>query len=125
VSVRDDADCLVQREWIRSAGLDVWNLPKLHADIAESQKLSEELEHDTRVLGQRIAVKTISEATDRRPHEPGCRHREVPRTQRSLSNEHLRLCFPAKDERELSARNVMAFASRLWTAKPMPRRSRS
>lgn len=103
------------QSWVQEAGLDVWNVPKLYAEIAATRKHSEELEESARSLVQQLAVKDqlvkellnghmdLASVTDQF-HELNCDGSNV--------IVYLRVFHQVDDTRELSALNVMAFVDK-------------
>lgn len=101
------------QEWVQSAGLDVWNMPKLHAEIVQCQQQSQAMDEEARVLTQRIAVKDqlVKELVEGRAD-----FKKVTDQFAALNSDdpevivHLRDYYHVSNERELAALNVLAFA---------------
>ncbi len=103
----------VPASWIQAAGLDVWSLPDLHAEIAENERRSVEMDDEARAIAQRIAVKDqlVKDLV------AGKTNLAAVTTQFEVLNSsdpgiyiNLRDYYQNDDVRVLSARTVIAFA---------------
>jgi len=99
--------------WTAKAGIDVWNIPKLEAEIAENERFSKVMDAESEVLTHRIQTKDIlvkellagrvsfAAVTDQfqtlNSDDPEVIHQ-------------LKLHYHLQDDRTVSALNVLAFA---------------
>ena len=104
---------LAPPSWYQAAGLDLWSLPTLQAEIAENTRISDEMDEEARALTHRIAVKDrlVKDLVEGRTslatvtvqfhainsNDPEMLH-------------HLRGYYHVESDRELCALNVLAFA---------------
>ncbi|CAN5255806.1 hypothetical protein BH11PLA2_BH11PLA2_10980 [soil metagenome] len=99
--------------WTARAGLDVWNVPKLQEEIAANERFSREMDVESEIITHRIQVKdtlvkeliagraTLAVVAD----QFQTLNNDDPEIKFQLQK-HYRL----KDERIVSALNVLAFA---------------